>query len=140
MSSRASERLIVCDTDVVSYFFNQSPRADFFRLNLIGKSLAVSFVTIAQMYHGAYHARWGTNRIAMLEQYLHVYAILPYDYQVCLKWAEVKHLGEQDGNSIEDADCWVVACALTYNCTLATNNARHFRHIAGLDLISPDLT
>lgn len=131
---------IVVDTDVVSYIFNGHTQAEFFRPYLANKTLAVSFMTVAQLYYGAYHAGWGTNRLTRLEYHLKNYVILPYDYDMCLRWAAIRQDSESKGRSIEHADCWIAACAVRHDCALATNNGRHFKHIAGLLLISPGLS
>jgi predicted nucleic acid-binding protein len=130
---------IVVDTDVVSYIFNGHTQAQFFRPYLANKTLAVSFMTVAQLYYGAYHAQWGTNRLTRLEYHLKNYVILPYDYDLCLKWAAIRQDSESKGRCIEHSDCWIAACALRHDCALATNNGKHFEHIRGLLLISPSL-
>ena len=138
-SDTLAKSRIVVDTDVVSYIFNGHTQADFFRPYLSNKTLAVSFMTVAQLYYGAYHAGWGNNRLTRLENHLKNYVILPYDYELCLTWASVRQDSESNGQSIEHADCWVAACALRHDCALATNNGRHFKHIKKLALISPSL-
>jgi len=42
----------VVDTDVISYLFNGHTQAEFFRPYLLNKTLAVSFMTVAQLYYG----------------------------------------------------------------------------------------
>lgn len=130
---------IVVDTDVVSYLFNGHTQAEFFRPYLSNKTLAVSFMTVAQLYYGAYHRGWGSKQLTNLENHLKNYVVLPYDYELCIKWASVRYDTENSRLSIEHADCWIAACALRHDCALATNNGRHFKHIKGLALISPGL-
>lgn len=134
----ASSRILV-DTDVYSYIFGEREEAKFFLPYFTGKTLAVSFMTVAEIYSGAYKKNWGDSKITKLEHHLKNYAILPYDFGVCLKYAEINSESERIGHPIETADCWVAACALKYECQLATNNKRHFEHINGLSLIAPGL-
>lgn len=131
---------ILVDTDVVSYIFNKHTQAQFFQPYLSNKSLAVSFITVAQLFYGAYHANWGNNQLSKLENHLKNYVVLPYDYDVCLKWATIRNDCEKMGHPIESADCWIAACALRYDCALATNNGKHFKDIKELSLICPSLT
>ena len=131
---------ILCDTDVVSYVFNGHPQAQFFTPYFNNKTLAISFMSVAQLYYGAYHADWGASRLLKLENHLKNYVVLPYDNSVCLKWAEIRKELEKDGNTIEQGDCWIAASALKYDCALATNNGKHFLHITKLPLICPSLT
>jgi len=130
---------IVVDTDVVSYIFNGHTQAEFFKPYLANKTLAVSFMTVAQLYYGAYHADWGTNRLIRLENHLKNYVVLPYDNELCLKWAAIRKELEGKRRSIEHGDCWIAACALRHDCALATNNGKHFEYIGELSLISPGL-
>ena len=130
---------IVVDTDVVSYIFNGHTQAEFFKPYLANKTLAVSFMTVAELYCGAYHAGWGANRLTRLENHLKNYVVLPYDYELCLKWAAIRQSGESKGQCIYHSDCWIASCALLYDCALATNNRKHFEHIRELPLISPSL-
>jgi predicted nucleic acid-binding protein len=44
------------------------------------------------------------------------YVVLPYDYQLCLKWAETRCSCEKKGFTIEQADCWIAASALRHDC------------------------
>jgi tRNA(fMet)-specific endonuclease VapC len=133
-----SNRILV-DTNVYSYIFGEREEAKFFLPYFTGKTLAVSFMTVAEIYSGAYKKNWGERSITKLERHLKNYAILPYDFGVCLKWAEINSESEREGHPIETADCWIAACALKYECQLATNNKRHFQHIKGLSLIAPGL-
>ena len=130
---------ILVDTDVFSYIFRGDAQAEFFRPYLLHKTLAVSFVTVAQLYYGAYKADWGQNRITRLENQLKNYVILPYDYLVCQYWAQIRKDCESQGHRIEHADNWIAACALRYECALATNNRKHFEAIKNLELICPGL-
>jgi predicted nucleic acid-binding protein len=128
---------ILVDTDVVSYVFRGDTRADYFRAYLLHRNLAVSFMTVAELYYGAYKAGWGTNQVARLENHLRNYTVVPYDYQVCQQWARVRADRERMGHQISVADAWHAACALTHDCALATNNGRDFQDIQGLVVISP---
>jgi len=136
-----SKNRIVVDTDVVSYLFNGHTQANFFRPYFTNKTLAVSFMTVSQLFYGAYHANWGENKLSRLENHLKNYVVLPYDYELCLRWASVRNnLEKNHSRCIEHSDCWIAATALRHDCALATNNGKHFLQIEGLALISPSLT
>ena len=130
---------IVVDTDVVSYIFKKDTRAEFFAPFLKLKSLAVSFMTVAELYYGAYKANWGTKSLTQLENHLKNYVVLPYDYLVCQEWARVRVQRESKGLSMSESDLWIAACALRHDSGLATNNGSHFRDIDNLVVISPTL-
>jgi tRNA(fMet)-specific endonuclease VapC len=131
---------ILVDTDVLSFLLKDDTRASFFKPYLIHKSLAVSFVTVAELYYWAYVRAWGHSRIIELETRIKNYLVLPYDYSLCQRWAKTRAECEAKGFPIhDDNDCWIASTALAYDCALATNNGRHFKYIDGLTLISPGL-
>ena len=131
---------ILCDTDVVSFIFNGHTYAEYFKPYLTNKTLAISFMSIAEIYYGAYHGNWGTSKLLKLQNHLKNYVVLPYDFSLCLKWADVRKELEKDRYNIGHSDCWIAASALLYDCALATNNSRHYLHVKDLSLISPGLT
>ena len=139
VNSSISKTRILCDTDVASYIFNGHPQAQFFQPYLSHQTLAISFMTVAQLYYGAYKAGWGIQRLTKLEHHLKNYVVLPYDYALCLKWAEIRRDCENNGHPIEHSDCWIAACALRHDCALATNNGKHFQYVKNITLISPGL-
>lgn len=128
---------VLLDTDVLSHIFSKRDPAQFFLPYLQGHTVFVSFINVAEIYHGAYKNSWGNGRLKLLESFLSRYGILPYNHQLCLKWAQTISDCERAGHPIEDSDCWIAACALHYDCALATVNARHFQHVHGLKIISP---
>ncbi len=96
-------------------------------------------MTVGQLYYGAYKANWGEARMIRLENQIKNYVVLPWDYSVCKEYASIRSEIETKRYSMEVADIWIAACARNYDCALATNNGRHFRHIDGLTVICPSL-
>lgn len=131
---------IVVDTDVFSYVFHGNPVADFFRPFFLHRTLAVSFMTVAEVYYGALKDTWGQARMTLLENQLKNYVILPYDVELTRQWAFVRVENQRRGNDIKHADAWHAAAALFHNCALATNNYRDFKDTPGLTIISPSLS
>jgi predicted nucleic acid-binding protein len=137
--SQLKHNRIVVDTDVFSYIFRKDTRALFFEPFLLHKTLALSFITVSELYYGAYKNSWGLSRITQLETAIKNYVVLPYDYLVCQKWAQLKVECEHAGFVVSYPDSWIGACALQFDCALATNNGKHFQHIDELELICPGL-
>ncbi|MBI2909435.1 MAG: PIN domain-containing protein [Chloroflexi bacterium] len=130
--------LILVDTNVFSYFFRGSPEADLFRSYFGSRVAALSFMSVAELYYGAFHARWGASRVEHLETRIGEYVILPYDEGLCLRWGQLKAECETNGCPLDHADLWIAACALHHGCALATNNVQHFRNVAGLQILGPE--
>ena len=106
------------DTDVFSFAFRRDSRANFFAPFLINRTLALSFMSVAELYYGAYKDGWGASRITQLENAIKNYVILPYDYLVCQQWAQVKRQKEIKGLAMSHSDIWIAACALRHDCPL----------------------
>ncbi len=128
---------LILDTDVISFIFDRKDEALFFLPYLKDSTLFITFINIAEIYHGAYKGNWGERRLATLGQYLRRYAVLPYINGLCLEWAKIQSEADEDGHPIGDSDCWVAACARYFNFILLTHNGRHYRYIRGLQLITP---
>ena len=128
--------VVVVDTDVVSFLFKGDTRAQAYRRHLRGKTLAVSFMTVAELYQWAYVRDWGERRLRHLEGGLRAYVILPYDAELCKQWARIRVECQGQGRPISTQDAWIAATALRHGCPLATHNRDDYAAIAGLDIIS----
>ena len=104
--------------------------------HVTGKRVAVSFVTVGELLYGATKAKWGQPRLLDLKSRLQAVVIVPYDYEVCLTYGEIKHQLKSKGNNVNDNDLWIAACAIRHSVPLITNNRRHFEVIPGLQVIS----
>ena len=135
MSTPAVEAVLV-DTDVFSYLMNGTGYASVYKPHVQGKLVAVSFVTVGELYFGAYRKSWGAERIADLKDKLRSVSIVPYDEAVCRTYAEIKSAMQSKGKPVADNDLWIAACAIRHGIPLVSNNAKHFADIPGLILRS----
>jgi tRNA(fMet)-specific endonuclease VapC len=99
----------------------------------------ITFISLAEIYHGAYKSHWGEKRLEFLKQYLKRFDILSFTNSICLTWAEIQSEADHDGHPISASDCWIAACARYYQIPLATYNMRHYQYVQGLRLITPNL-
>lgn len=60
----------VLDTNVVSYLMKGHPLAIPYRGHIQGSTLAISFMTVGELYEGAFRAGWGEKKIAELKSVL----------------------------------------------------------------------
>ena len=51
-------------------------------------------------------------------------------------WAGVRNESVRKGRQMSAADAWIAATALVLSAPLITNNAKDYRHLDGLDLVS----
>jgi tRNA(fMet)-specific endonuclease VapC len=128
--------VVVVDTDVVSFLFKGDTRAEAYRQHLQSKMLAISFMTVAELYQWAYVRNWGERRLMRLEERLRSYVIVPYDHELCKQWARICADRQRLGKPISVQDAWIAATALRYGCPLVTHNGGDFADIAGLTVVS----
>ena len=75
---------VLLDTDVFSYLLREGDaRGNPYRQHVQGKTVAVSFVTVGELYYGAVKRNWSPKTVASLEQRLRATIIVPYDVEVC---------------------------------------------------------
>jgi tRNA(fMet)-specific endonuclease VapC len=126
---------LVVDTDVVSFLFKDHPIAKLYDFELLGHTLVLSFMTLAELDRWVIQRKWGDARRIWLNRYLDPFVILPYSRALCTKWAEVTG-AQARGHRIECADAWIAATALLYNIPLVTHNRGDYRGVPALNIVS----
>ncbi|MEL7520411.1 MAG: type II toxin-antitoxin system VapC family toxin [Cyanobacteria bacterium P01_A01_bin.116] len=129
--------LILIDTDIASFVFKGSEFAKPYTPVLQGYDLALSFMTIAELFQWAFQNQWGNQRVTQLEKYLQNYVIIPVDQPLCRFWAQVRSERRKMGRVISPQDAWIAATALRHQIPLVTHNVKDFQDIPNLDLATP---
>lgn len=127
-------RTLVLDTNIVSYLMKRHSLAEAYRPHLDGCMLAISFMTVAEMYEGAYRARWGTRKLGELHRILQGFTVLPASPATCRHWGEIR--AERARQPISPDDAWVAACARARALPLVTHNPRDFTGISNLTVVT----
>jgi len=126
---------ILLDTDVYSYIIKNHPEAEQFRPNLSGKIVSLSFITVGELYYGAYKNEWGQRRLDDLRTHISRVFQLPYNEQLPFVYGELVASCQRRGKPIMSNDAWIAATAILYSIPLLTNNTRHFKSVQGLTLL-----
>lgn len=130
---------IIIDTNIVSYLMRGSPEAKVYATHLQGKLVAISFVTVGELYYGAEKRNWGKTKRLRLETTLKNCVVIPYDHEIARQYAKVLVERERMGRPISFNDAWIAACALRHNTPLVTHNGKDFESISGLQIITEKL-
>jgi tRNA(fMet)-specific endonuclease VapC len=125
---------LVLDTNLVSYRMKRHSLAESYQPLLDDHLLAISFMTVAELYEGAARAQWGPAKLQLLEDVLSSYQILHSSSTICLHWAQIRWARRPQPISSEDA--WIAATARAYGCPLVTHNASDFRDIPDLQILT----
>lgn len=124
---------VLVDTSVVSYVLKKHSLAPAYWDILKHRSLAISFMTAAELYCWPLRRNWSDRRVIALQQHIRGYALLRHTDSMSWEWARIKC---RRGRPISDADAWIAAAALLYDLPLVTHNSRHFQHIEGLKVLT----
>jgi len=127
---------MLVDTNIVSYFFRKDTRAALYEPHIKGKTLFISYITVAELYKWPFEKNWSDEKKQLLLQYMRSYAVLPFDDTLAWKWAELTVAAKNAGNKMSWGDSWIAATALRHNLPLVTHNCKDFEKVPGITLIS----
>jgi len=126
--------IVLLDTNVVSFIMDARPLAEEY-LRLIGQSTPlISFMTVGELYEGAYRAKWGSRRFRRLIRALEDYPVLQSSVEISQRWGEIRTQRKRRPISTEDA--WIAATALAHGCPLVTHNPKDFEDIPDLAVVT----
>ncbi|MBA3031164.1 MAG: type II toxin-antitoxin system VapC family toxin [Desulfobacteraceae bacterium] len=131
-----SDSKIVLDTCVVSYLMKGNPLAQAYLPHIQGRLLAISFITVGELYFGAENARWGDQKRRQLETTLRNFVVIPYDHEIARCYGRLFAERKRSGKPIEPNDAWIAACTLRHGVPLVTHNDRHFEGISELIVLT----
>ena len=125
------------DTDWVIDHLNHIERVTRRLEELAPAGLALSIISLAELYEGVYYSRDPVESEAALQRFLSPeLAILGLDEETCKLFGKERGRLRAGGLIIGDCDLLIGATALRHNLTLLTNNRRHFERIEGLHMKS----
>jgi predicted nucleic acid-binding protein len=75
---------VLLDTDVFSYLARANdPRGDAYRPHIKGKTLAISFIMVGEIYFGAEKKKWSSKTLSTFLERLKAVVVVPYDMELC---------------------------------------------------------
>lgn len=110
------------------------PLSERHRPHLEGHTLAISFMTVGELYEGAYRRGWGEAKLSRLRETVRSYVVIPFSSDVSRQWGAIQAGRRQQPISVDDA--WIAATARTHGCPLVTHDPNDFHGIDGLEVIT----
>ncbi len=132
MTTSSPQLPLLLDTGIFSLFLKRTDsRKALYFPDMEGHILAISFVSVGELYRWPIERRWGQRRIADLEDHMRRVVVLPWHDSVARQWARIMAETPDRGQN----DAWIAACAIIYGCTLVTDDHK-FQSIRGLTVIT----
>lgn len=124
------------DTCIISYFMKKHSLAESYAPLIQGSVLAISFITVGELYCWAETKKWGEKRRNELDVYLKNFIVIPYDNEIARCYGRIVAERASNGKPIGNNDAWIAACAVHHSVSLVTHNEKDFIGITGLDVIT----
>ena len=126
----------ILDTNIVSYLMKGGALAEAYKPHVQNHLLAISFITVGELYFGAEKRSWGEIRRKKLESTLHKFVIIPYDHKIARCYGRLVAERQRAGRPIAPNDAWIAACTVRHAVPLVTHNAKDFQGITALHVVT----
>jgi len=123
------------DTNICIYIAKHQPpevKARFERLK--PGQLVMSAITYGELYCGANKSNQRMKALAVLEELIQDITVEALTFAAARVYGDIRAALEKQGRLIGNNDLWIGAHAKALDVTLATNNEREFKRIAGLSV------
>lgn len=107
-------------------------------LELDQDGLAVSIVSLAELYEGVYFARDPAKSLDSFRRFRNGINVIGLDEEICSWFGKERGRLRRTGRIVGDFDLLIAGTAIRHGLTLCTNNRRHFEMIEDLRLLSAD--
>jgi tRNA(fMet)-specific endonuclease VapC len=123
----------VLDTDTCSAHMRRPTKLVHRFIQYTGQ-LAISSVTLAELYAGAYKHSRVSRLLALIADLLQEVQVIDFDSACAEKFGQVRGTLLQQGTSFPTTDLMIASAALVHNLTLVTHNTADYQKIPGLRL------
>ncbi|MBI4493148.1 MAG: type II toxin-antitoxin system VapC family toxin [Chloroflexi bacterium] len=125
------------DADWVIQALARQPRAVGTLRRLAPARIAISWVTVGEIYEGAFGSPSHQAHLAVFREFLRPFVLLGLNDPIMERFAEIRSLLRRRGEIISDFDIILGAVALHHDLTVLTFNLQHLRRIPELKLYQP---
>ncbi len=121
------------DTDICSAHMRRPSQLAHRFVQYTGR-VAISSVTLAELYAGAYKHSQVRRLLALIADLLQEVDVVDFDAVCAERFGQLRGTLLQRGISVPTTDLMIASVALIHNLTLVTHNTADFRNIPGLRL------
>ncbi len=124
------------DTDWAVYWLHSNERIQQRVEELRGQGLALSAVSLAELWEGVHYSRDPQESEHQLHDFLRRVSLIGIDEETCKLFGKERGRLRAAGKRVADFDLIIGVTACQHKLTLLTNNRRHFENIEGLRIES----
>ncbi len=122
------------DTNIVIYVIKRRPLEVMGVFNQNSGRMAISAITLSELYHGAEKSAKVAQNLAVVEEFASLLEVLPYSPKASQHYGAIRAELEKTGRPIGVNDLHIAAHARSEGLTLVTNNVGEFERVPGLML------
>lgn len=120
------------DTNIVIYVIKRRPLEVLTMFNQHAGRMAMSVVTLAELYHGAEKSERVAQNLAVIEDFTSRLEVLPYTASAAQHYGAIRSSLEKAGQPIGVNDLHIAAHARSQGLVVVTNNLSEFERVPGL--------
>jgi len=124
------------DTDWAVHWLHGNERIRQRMEELRGQGLALSAVSLAELWEGVHYSRDPLQSEHGLNDFLRRVSFVSIDEETCKLFGKERGRLRAAGKRVADFDLIIGVTARRHDLTLLTNNRRHFENIEGLRIES----
>jgi len=122
------------DSDILIYFLKGKQEVVEKLSHIPMDDLYISRINYTELIYGAYNSTKINQNLKVIEPFLDSFKVLEFTKTSSLIFAKEKARLKKNGNIIADMDLMIASIAIENDCTLISNNIKHFERIQNLEL------
>ncbi len=122
------------DSDILIYFLKGKQEVVQKLSQIPIDDLCISRINYTELIYGAYNSSKIDQNLKVIEPFLDSFKILEFTKTSSLIFAKEKARLKKNGNIIADMDLMTASIAIENDCTLISNNIKHFDRVKNLEL------
>lgn len=122
------------DSDILIYFLKGQQEVVEKLSKIPIDDLYISRINYTELLYGAYNSTKIEQNLKIIEPFLDNFKVLEFTKKSSLIFAKEKARLKKSGNIIADMDLMIASIAIENECTLISNNIKHFHRVQNLEL------
>ncbi len=122
------------DTNIVIYVLKRRPVEVLSTFNANASRMAISSITLAELFHGAEKSSRVSENLATVEDFCSRLEVLPYGPKAAQHYGAIRAALEKFGQPIGVNDIHIAAQARSEGMVLVTNNLGEFARVPALEV------